>query len=54
MRHIIVSDDATRATIDQAIAALRAKQRRAVIPSTADEIGEEIDELLDMRKLARV
>lgn len=52
MKRIIVSDDATRATIDQAIAALRAKQRRAVIPSTAEEIGEEIDDLLDMREAA--
>jgi hypothetical protein len=46
-RYLVVTDDATPADICEAITNLRAKQRRAVIPSTAAEIGEEIDELLD-------
>lgn len=40
-------DPATRADLGLAIAALRARQRAAVIPSTAAEIGAEIDALLD-------
>lgn len=42
-----VPDHLTRADIGLAIAALRIKQRMSVIPSTAAEIGVEIDALLD-------
>jgi hypothetical protein len=48
MRYLIVNEDATPAELCEAIANLRIKQRHAVIPSTRDEIGEEIDELLEM------
>lgn len=49
MRFIVIRDDADRDTLDAAIITLRAKQSRAVIASTADEIGADIDELLDRR-----
>ena len=48
---IRIPDDATPEQIHAGIRALRAKQRAAVIPSTADEYGAAIDELLD--RLAR-
>jgi hypothetical protein len=47
MRYLTVEPEATRADLTEAITHLRAKQRRAYIPSTAVEIGQEIDELLD-------
>lgn len=37
----------TKADLIREINQARAKQRRAVIPSTADEIGRDIDALLD-------
>lgn len=42
-----VTDDSTREEIAEAITHLRARQRAAVIPSTAAEIGAVIDELLE-------
>lgn len=44
---IRVPDDATPEQVRDAITALRAKQRAAVIPSTAREYGAAIDELLE-------
>lgn len=44
---LVVTDDATPDQLRAAITALRDKQRRAVIPSTAAEVGVEIDALLD-------
>lgn len=49
MRFVLIRDNATREDIEEAITALRDKQRRACIASTRAEIGEDIDELLDMR-----
>ena len=49
MRFVLIRDDASLADIDEAIVNLRAKQRKACIPSTRDEIGQDIDELLDLR-----
>lgn len=48
MRYLIVGDDADPATIREAIGQLRAKQLRACIQSTRDEIQADIDELLDL------
>lgn len=42
-----VTDTGTRETIGKAITALRAEQLRAVIPSSAEEIGQRIDLLLE-------
>lgn len=47
MTVIRVTDDATRADLAEAIGHLRARQLGAVIPSTAAEIGVEIDALLE-------
>lgn len=47
MATIRVTDHPTRDQLADAITALRAKQRAAVIPSTAAEHGEAINELLD-------
>lgn len=44
---LVVTDDATPDQLRAAITALRDKQRRAVIPSTAAEYGAAVDELLD-------
>lgn len=44
---VIVTEDSTRSQIAEAITHLRAKQLRCVIPSTAAEVGEEVDRLLD-------
>lgn len=44
---IHAADDADQATLREAITALRAKQRAAVIPSTAAEYGARVDELLE-------
>jgi hypothetical protein len=52
VRFLVIRDDASLADIDDALHALRDKQRRAVIASTRDEIGEDIDELLDLRSEA--
>lgn len=48
MRYLIVTDDADRPTLEEAINNLRDRQRRCVIPSTRDELQADIDELLDM------
>lgn len=47
MRFLVVTDDATPDELREAITHLRDKQRRCVIASTAAEVGEEIDALLD-------
>lgn len=49
MRYILIRDDATLEDIEQALILVRAKQRKACIASTRDEIGEDINELLEMR-----
>jgi hypothetical protein len=47
MRYLIVDDEATADDLREAITHLRDKQRRAVIQSTRDELGQDVDELLD-------
>lgn len=42
-----LADDADQATLRAAITALRAKQRAAVIPSTAAEYAAAVDALLE-------
>jgi hypothetical protein len=49
---LVVRDDDTRADLAEAITNLRAKQLASVIPSTAAEIGEAIDDLLDAYEAA--
>lgn len=48
MRYLVVNDDASPDEIREAITNLREKQQRACIPSTAEEIGEDINELLEI------
>ncbi len=48
MRYLVIEDDASREDICEAITNLRAKQLRCCIPSTAAEVGADIDELLEM------
>ena len=48
MHFLIIGDDATEDDLKQAIVQLRDKQRRACIASTRAEIGEDIDEALDL------
>lgn len=47
MRFLRIDADASDAELREAITHLRTKQLRACIPSTYDEIGADIDELLD-------
>lgn len=44
---LVITEDSTRADLEEAIGNLRAKQLRCCIPSTAAEVGHVIDELLD-------
>ena len=44
---LVLTPDSTRADIEEAIANLRQRQRRCVIASTAAEVGDVIDYLLD-------
>jgi hypothetical protein len=53
MRFLLVNDDATAAELREAIVHLRAKQLRSCIPSTYEEIGADIDELIDMLAVTR-
>lgn len=53
MRHIVVSEDSTRAEIEAAIVALTEKAKRACIASTLREIREDQDECIDLRARAR-
>jgi hypothetical protein len=48
-----ITDDSTREEIAEAIGHLRDRQRAAVIPSTAAEIGAEIDALIEAWGKAR-
>ena len=48
-----ITDDSTREEIAEAIGHLRARQICAVIPSTAAEIGAEIDALIEAWDKAR-
>lgn len=47
VRYLIITDQATIPQLEEAIATLRAKQRRTVIASIRDEIN--VNELIDMR-----
>jgi hypothetical protein len=47
MSLLVVTDDATRAELEEAIGHLRQRQLRAVIASTKVEIADEIDVLLE-------
>lgn len=48
MRYLVITDDATRDDLEEAIRNLRAKQQRACIESTRQEIADDIDELLGL------
>ena len=48
----IIAPDADRPTIEAKIRQMRTRQLLCVIPSTADEVGAEIDRLLAMWKAA--
>ena len=50
MRYLTITDDSTRAEIEEAMVHLRAKQRACCIALIRDEIGEDISELLDLWK----
>lgn len=47
-----ITDDSTRAEIEEAIGHLRAKQRRAALETTRAEVQTEIDALLEAWKAA--
>jgi hypothetical protein len=48
----VIAPDADRPTIEAKIREMRTRQLLAVIPSTAAEVGAEIDRLIEMWKLA--
>lgn len=48
LRHIILTGDETPDDLRQAIANLRAHQRKTPIPSTKDELNEDINAVFDM------
>lgn len=48
MRYLRITDDATPEDIREAIANLRAKQRACALAEIRDDIGADIDELLEM------
>ena len=48
MRYLLIDGTETPDELCEAITALRAKQRNAVIGSTRDEIGADIDELIEL------
>jgi hypothetical protein len=54
LRFIVISDDADTDALDAAITVLVIKKGRACIPSTADEIQADIDELLERRHMLAV
>lgn len=48
MQHIVISDKASRAEIEAAMAALTEKAAHACIPSTLREIRQDQDECVDL------
>ena len=48
MRFAILAGDETAEDLRELVVNLRARQRRAVIASVRDELGADIDEVLDM------
>jgi hypothetical protein len=52
MRYVLIRDDATVPTIDEALAVLRTRRLNTVLPIIRAWITEDIDELLDMRTRA--
>lgn len=47
LRFCTLPPDADRATIEAKISEMRTRQLLSVIPSTAAEVGEDVDALLD-------
>lgn len=54
MKHLLLVGDETPDDLRAAITNLRVEQRRQVIPSTAREYAEDIDELIDLLEFKRV
>jgi hypothetical protein len=52
VRYVLIRDDASVADIDEALQALRTKRDLAKLEVIRTWIGEDIDELLEMRSLA--
>lgn len=48
MKFLVVTDDADRPALEEAMRHLRERQATAVIESTRAEIAAEVDELLEM------
>ena len=48
MRFALLAGDETADDLRELVTNLRARQRRAVIASVRDELGEDIDEVLDL------
>ena len=48
MRFALLAGDETADDLRELVTNLRARQRRAVIASVRDELGEDIDEVLDV------
>jgi hypothetical protein len=49
MRYVLIRDDACLADIDEALRTLRARRAATTLDVSKRWIGEDIDELLDMR-----
>jgi hypothetical protein len=52
MRYVLIRDDATVPTIDEALGVLRTRRLNTALPIIRAWITEDIDELLDMRTRA--
>jgi hypothetical protein len=48
MRFVRITDDSTRADLEEAMVHLRAEQKRVMLAECKAEIGADLDELLDM------
>lgn len=48
MRYLVITDDAAPEDIREAIANLRTKQRACSLSEIREDIGRDIDELLDL------
>lgn len=48
MKYLVVPDNPSSEWIRDSIVDLRQRQRAAVIPSTGAELGQDIDELLEL------
>lgn len=53
MRYVLIRDDAPLEDIDEALKALRFKRAQTKLPCVREWIGQDVDELLEMRLALR-